>query len=78
MIDLNDRIDAVKNKISGIPNRKKLKNFLGKLKPFLKFSAEGAALNKKGTGILKKLEGRSLIVTHTDLPDNKIVMAYKE
>ena len=76
--DLNDRIDAVKNKISGIPDQKELKKSLGKLKSLVKFTADGAVLNEKRIGILKKLAGRFLIVTNTDLPDNEIVSAYKE
>ncbi len=76
--DLNDRIDAVKNKISDIPDQKELKRSLGKLKSLVKLSADGAALNEKRIGILKKLAGRFLIVTNTDLPESEIVSAYKE
>ncbi|MDA8142433.1 MAG: transposase [Thermoplasmatales archaeon] len=76
--DLNDKIDIVKRKISGIPDQKELKKSLGKLKSLVKFPEDGAALNEKRIGILKKLAGRFLIVTNTDLPESEIVTAYKE
>ena len=76
--DLNDRIDIVRKKISEMPDQKELKKSLGKLKSFVKFSADGAVLNEKRIGILRKLVGRFLIVTNTDIPDKEIVTAYKE
>ena len=76
--DLNDKIDMVRKKISEIPDQKELKKSLGKLKSLVKFSADGALLNEKRVEILKKLAGRFLIVTNTDLPEGEIVTAYKE
>jgi transposase len=76
--DLYDKIDIVKRKISEIPDQKDLKKSLGKLKSFVKFSANGTSLNEKRIGILKRLAGRFLIVTNTDLPMEEIVSAYKE
>ena len=68
----------MKRKISEIPDQKELKKSLGKLKSLVKFSADGALLNEKRVEILKKLAGRFLIVTNTDLPEGEIVTAYKE
>ena len=76
--DLNDKIDVVKKKMSEIPDQKELKKSLGKLKSLVKFSADGTFLNEKRIGILRKLAGRFLIVTNTDLPESEIVSAYKE
>ncbi len=76
--DLNDKIDIVNKKISEIPDQKELKKSLGKLKSLVRFSADGAVLNEKRIGILRKLAGRFLIVTNTDLPESEIVTAYKE
>ena len=76
--DLNDKIDIVRKKISEIPDQKELKKSLGKLKSLVKFSADGAVLNEKRIGTLKRIAGRFLIVTNTDLPEGEIVTAYKE
>ena len=76
--DLNDKTDIVKKKISEIPDQKELKKSLGKLKSLVKFSADGTVLNEKRIGILKKLAGRFLVVTNTDLPEDEVVSAYKE
>ena len=76
--DLNNKTDIVKKKISEIKDQKELKKSLGKLKSLVKFSADGAVLNEKRIGILKKLAGRFLVVTNTDLPEGEVVSAYKE
>ncbi len=76
--DLNDKIEIVKKKMSEIPDQKDLKKSLGKLKSLVKFSADGILLNERKIGILRKLAGRFLIVTNTDLPEGEIVSAYKE
>ena len=76
--DIDDKIDIVKRKISEIPDQKELKKSLGKLKSLVKFSADGAVLNEKRIGILEKLAGRFLIVTNTDIPEDKVISSYKE
>ena len=76
--DLNNKADIVKKKISEIKDQKELKKSLGKMKSLVKFSADGAVLNEKRIGILKKLAGRFLVVTNTDLPEDEVVSAYKE
>jgi hypothetical protein len=48
------------------------------MKSLVNFSADGAILNEKRINILKKLAGRFLIVTNTDLPEREVVSAYKE
>ena len=75
--DLNNKADIVKKKISEIKDQKELKKSLGKMKSLVKFSADGAVLNEKRIGILKKLAGRFLVVTNTDLPEDEVVSAYK-
>ncbi|EQD26759.1 transposase IS4 family protein [mine drainage metagenome] len=76
--DLDDRINIVKKRMSEITDQKELKKSLGKLKSLVKFSVNDTALNDKRIDILKKLAGRFLIVTNTELPDDEIVAAYKE
>ncbi|EQB73973.1 MAG: transposase IS4 family protein [Ferroplasma sp. Type II] len=76
--DLNDKIDTVKKKISDITDQKELKKSLGKLKSLVKFTENNTALNEKRIEILKKLAGRFLIVTNTDLNEDEVVSAYKE
>ncbi len=76
--DLNDKIDTVKKKISDITDQKELKKSLGKLKSLVKFTENNAVLNERRIEILKKLAGRFLIVTNTDLNEDEVVSAYKE
>ncbi len=76
--DLNNKIDIVKKKISEITDQKELKKSLGKLKSLVKFTVNGPMLNEKRTDILRRLAGRFLIVTNTDLKEDKVVSAYKE
>ena len=76
--DLNDKIDTVKKKISDITDQKELKKSLGKLKSLVKFTGNNAVLNERRIEILKKLAGRFLIVTNTDLNEDEVVSAYKE
>ena len=76
--DLNDKIDIVKKKISEIPDQKELKKSLGKMKSLVKFTKNGTVLNEKRIHILKKIAGRFLVVTNTDLPEDEVVSAYKE
>ncbi|EQD51333.1 transposase, IS4 family, partial [mine drainage metagenome] len=67
-----------KKRMSEITDQKELKKSLGKLKSLVKFPETGAVLNEKRIEILKKLAGKFLIVTNTDLPENEIVTAYRE
>ena len=76
--DLNNKIDIVKKKISEITDQKGLKKSLGKLKSLVKFTVNGPMLNEKRIDILKKLAGRFLIVTNTNLEEDEVVSAYKE
>ncbi len=76
--DLNDRINAVTKKIFEIPDQEDLKKSLGKLKSLVKFTKNGTVLNERRIHILKKLAGRFLIVTNTDLTESEVVSAYKE
>ena len=73
--DLEDRINVIKKKISEIPDQTDLKKSLGKMKSLVNFSADGAILNEKRINILRKLAGRFLIVTNTDLPESEVVSA---
>ncbi|EQD52032.1 transposase, IS4 family, partial [mine drainage metagenome] len=67
-----------KKRMSEIADQKDLKKSMGKLKSLVKFSVNNTALNEKRIEILKKLVGKFLIVTNTDLPENEIVTAYRE
>ena len=42
------------------------------------FSENGGLLNERKNDILKKLAGRFMIVTDTELPDSETVFPYKE
>jgi transposase len=76
--DLNDKIDTVKKKMYEIQDQKELKKSLGKLKSLVKFTENNTALNERRIEILKKLAGRFLIVTNTDLNEDEVVSAYRE
>ena len=76
--DIEDRINVIKKKISEIHDQSDLKKSLGKMKSLVHFSEYGAILNEKRINILKKIAGRFLIVTNTDLPESEVVSAYKE
>ena len=76
--DLNDRIDIVKKKIAETTDQKELKKSLGKMKSLVRFTKNGTALNENRISMLKKIAGRFLIVTNTDLTEEGIVSAYKE
>ena len=78
MKDLDDRINVIKQRILEIHDQADLKKSLGKMKSLVNFSADGAMLNEKRINILRKLAGRFLIVTNTDLPEREVVSAYKE
>ncbi len=76
--DLKEKIDAVEKKISEIHDPGDLKKSLGSLKSLVQFTKDAAVLNEKRIDIMRKLAGRFLIVTNTDLPYGDIVSSYKE
>ncbi len=76
--DLDDRISVIKKKISEIHDQAELKKSLGKMNSLVKFTKNGTVLNENRINILKKIAGRFLIVTNTDLPEGEVVSAYKE
>ena len=78
LMDLEEKIGAVKKKISEIHDPGDLKKSLGSLKSLVKFFKNDAVLNERRIDIIRKLAGRFLIVTNTDLPYGEIVSAYKE
>ncbi len=78
LMDLEEKIGAVKKKISEIHDPGDLKKSLGSLKSLVKFSKNAPVLNESRIDIIRKLAGRFLIVTNTDLPYGEIVSAYKE
>ena len=47
------------------------------MKSLVKFKENSSVINEKRIDILKKLAGRFLIVTNTDLPESEVVSAYK-
>ena len=76
--DIEDRVNVVKKKITETLDQNDLKKSLGKLKSLVKFTENGSMINEKRINILKKIAGRFLIVTNTDLPEREVVSAYKE
>ncbi|MCL4480328.1 MAG: transposase [Candidatus Thermoplasmatota archaeon] len=78
LMDLEEKICAVKKKISEIHDPGDLKKSLGSLKSLAKFTKNSPALNERRIDIIRRLAGRFLIVTDTDLPYGEIVSAYKE
>ena len=76
--DKDDRIEAIKRKIDERPSMSDLKKSNGKLKSFVKFTKYGAVLNWKHIGMMRKLAGRFLIITNTNLEVKDAVSAYKE
>lgn len=55
-----------------------MKKWPDKLKSLLKFSKNGVGLNEKRIDMLKRLAGRFLIVTNTELTEREVVAYYKE
>ena len=55
-----------------------LKKSIGELRSLVKFTKYGAVLNWKHIGMMRKLAGRFLIITNTDLKESDAVSAYKE
>ncbi len=76
--DIDDRIDVVNRKMDEHPNMSDLKKSLGELKSFVKFTKDGAVLNERRIEMMKRLAGRFLIITNTDLNVKDAVSAYKE
>ncbi len=68
----------VRQRISEIHDETELKKSPGKLKSLVKFTENGITLNENRINILRKLAGRFLIVTNTDLPESEVVSAYRE
>ena len=55
-----------------------IRKSLGELKPFVRFTRDGAFLNYKKIEMMRRLAGRFLIVTNTDMSKEDAVKAYKE
>jgi len=77
-MDLEEKIGAVRKKISEIHDPGDLEKSLGSRKSLVKFTKNAAVLNESRIEIMRRLAGRFLIVTSTDLPYGEIVSAYKE
>ena len=76
--DIDDKIDSIRRKMSGNHSISDLKKSIGELKSFVMFTKDGAVLNEKHIEMMRKLAGRFLIVTNTDLNEKDAVSAYKE
>ena len=76
--DIDDKIDNIRRKMSGNHSTSDLKKSIGELKSFVMFTKDGAVLNEKHIEMMRKLAGRFLIVTNTDLNEKDAVSAYKE
>jgi transposase len=76
--DIDNKIEAVKRKIDERPSMSDLKKSIGELKSFVKFTKDGAVLNEKHIGMMRKLAGIFLIITNTGLKERDAVSAYKE
>ncbi|MGC8629682.1 MAG: IS1634 family transposase [Thermoplasmata archaeon] len=76
--DINDKICLVNRKINECPNLSDLKKSLGELRSFVKFTKDGVTLNHIRIEMMKKLAGRFLIITNTDLKEMDAVTSYKE
>ncbi|MGC9192428.1 MAG: IS1634 family transposase [Thermoplasmata archaeon] len=76
--DINDKICLVNRKINECPNLSDLKKSLGELRSFVKFTKDGVTLNHRRIEMMKKLAGRFLIITNTDLKEMDAVTSYKE
>lgn len=74
--DLEEKVSIVKNIMTSGRKGKDLLDALGKLRSYTKSS--GTVLNAKKIDDMKKLAGRFMIVTDTDLPVADIVKGYKD
>ncbi len=80
IIDLNDleyKIDSVRKKMAQFRDPKDLKRSLGDLRPFVKFTGKGPVLNGKWINIVRKLAGRFMIVTNTNIPVGDVIETYR-
>jgi transposase len=78
LMDLEDRLTTIKRKMEENTERGELKKSLGELKSYVKFTDSGISLNGKRIEMMKKLAGRFLIMTNTELEKGEAVEAYKE
>ena len=76
--DIDDKIGVVNRKINECPNLSDLKKSLGELKSFVKFTKDGVTLNHRRIGMMRRLAGRFLIITNTNLEVKDAVSSYKE
>ncbi len=75
--DLEDKIDSVRKKIAEFKDQRDLKRSLGELRPFVKFTDRGPILNGKWINIVRKLAGRFMIVTNTNIPAGDVIETYR-
>ncbi len=76
--DIDEKIEHVNRKIGESHSTSDLKKSLGELKSLVKFTRDGVALNEKHIEMMRKIAGRFLIVTNTDLTERDAVSSYKE
>ncbi len=76
--DIDDKIGVVNRKINECPNLSDLKKSLGELKSFVKFTKDGVTLDHRLIEMMRRLSGRFLIITNTDLKVKDAVSSYKE
>ncbi len=75
--DLEDKIDLVRKKMAQFKDQRDLKRSLGELRPFVKFTDRGPVLNGKWINIVRKLAGRFMIVTNTNIPVGDVIETYR-
>ncbi|EQD28836.1 transposase, IS4 family protein, partial [mine drainage metagenome] len=74
--DIDEKVSAVRTIMASGRKGKDLVNALGKLGSFT--NSSGTKLNDRKIDTMKKLAGRYMIVTDTDLPVADIVKGYKD
>ncbi|MEM4089737.1 MAG: hypothetical protein QXQ46_03145, partial [Thermoplasmatales archaeon] len=71
LMDLEDKLVAVKRMINKDTKLGELKKSFGELKSFVRFSDSGVTFNNKRIEMMKNLAGRFLIVTNTYMDKRK-------
>ncbi|MEM3191158.1 MAG: hypothetical protein QXP36_02500 [Conexivisphaerales archaeon] len=78
LLNIEDKLVAVKERMDEIIKLGELKKSQGELKSFVIFTKDGVSINNKRIEMMKNLAGRFLIVTNTDMDKEEFVKAYKE
>ncbi len=76
--DLENKIDEIEDIISSKKSKEEMMNRLEGLKSYVKIKGDKIELNRKKIEIMRKIAGKFMLVTNTELEVKEIVKRYKE